>query len=213
MNESGLDGVHSQRRPGSGIPAWVHIGALGAVAQRVLHHHQRQHGLGDRRGADAHAGVVAALGDHFGGTALDVDRLARRQDGTGRLDGDAHLQVLPGADATEHTAGVVALEALRRERIAMRGAALRDAGKTGADLHALDRVDAHHGEGDVGVHLVEQRLAQAHGHVARGHAQARAARVAGLAQLAHIGLQRADIGHRGEEGVVRHVIPALERDE
>jgi hypothetical protein len=94
----------------------------------------------------------------------------------------------------------------------MRRAALRHAGKTGADLHALDRVDAHHGVGDVGVHLVEQRLAQAHGHVARGHAQARAARVAGLAQLAHVGLQRADIGHRGEERVVRHVIPALERD-
>jgi hypothetical protein len=62
------------------------------------------------------------------------------------------------------------------------GAALRDAGEARADLHALHRVDAHHGVGDLGVELVEQRLAQAHGHAAGGDADARAAGVAGLAQ-------------------------------
>jgi hypothetical protein len=43
----------------------AHVAALGAVAQRLVHQHQRQHGLGNGRGADAHAGVVAAGGDHF----------------------------------------------------------------------------------------------------------------------------------------------------
>ena len=40
------------------------VGALGAVAQRVVHQHQRQHRFGDGRGADADAGVVAAVGFH-----------------------------------------------------------------------------------------------------------------------------------------------------
>ena len=178
----------------------------------MIHHHQRQHGLGDRGGADAHAGVVPALGDDFGGVALDVDGPARQQDGAGGLDGDRHFQVLPGADAAQHAAGLVALEALRRQRITMRAALVGHGGKAGADLHALDGVDAHHGVGDIGIQLVEQRLAQAHRHPARRDAQARAAGVAGLAQRFHIGLQRRDVGHRGEEGVVGHVFPGLEGD-
>jgi hypothetical protein len=94
----------------------------------------------------------------------------------------------------------------------MRGAALGHAGKAGADLHALDGVDAHHGVGNVGVELVKQRLAQAHGHAAGRHADARAARIARLAQAVHVVLQVAHIGHRGKERVVRHMVPALERD-
>ena len=41
------------------------------------------------------------------------------------------------------------------------------AGKAGADFHALHGVDAHHRVGDVGVELVEQRLAQADRDAAR----------------------------------------------
>ena len=41
------------------------IGILRALAKRVLHHHQRQQRLGNRRGAYSDAGVVAAFGDHF----------------------------------------------------------------------------------------------------------------------------------------------------
>ncbi len=61
--------------------------------------------------------------------------------------------------------------------------------EAGADLHALDGVQAHHRVGDVGVELVVQRLAQAHRHAARGDGQARAAGVAGLAQRVHVGLE------------------------
>src|SRR5690606_29553916 len=48
------------------------IAALGAVAQGLVDQHQRHHRLGDRSGADADAGIVAAGGDHFGRLALDV---------------------------------------------------------------------------------------------------------------------------------------------
>ena len=37
------------------------VGVLRAVAQRVIHQHQRQHRLGDRRRADADAGIVPAV--------------------------------------------------------------------------------------------------------------------------------------------------------
>ena len=68
----------------------------------------------------------------------------------------------------------------------MHAAALGDAGKTGANLHTLNGIDAHHGVGDVGVQLVIQRLAQAHGHAGGTYTDACAAGVAGLAQRIHI---------------------------
>jgi hypothetical protein len=111
-----------------------------------------------------------------------VDRIAGNQDRAGRLDGDRHLNVLPGADAAQHAARVVAHKAFGRERVACQAAFLRDAAKTRADLHALDGIDAHHGVRDVGVDLVKQRLAQAHGHAPGHHAQARTTRIARLAQ-------------------------------
>ena len=39
---------------------------LATVAQEMVGEHAGHHGLADRHGADADAGVVAALGDHFG---------------------------------------------------------------------------------------------------------------------------------------------------
>ena len=182
------------------------------VAQRMLHHDQCQHGLGDRRGADADARVVASLGDDLDRLVVHVNGVARTDDQSWSADRDAHLQVLPGADATQRAARVVGFEALRRDRIAVRGAALRDAGEAGADLDALHRIDAHHGVGDVGVHLVEQRLAEADRHVRSRHTDARTARVAGLAQRVHVGLELSHIGYGREEGIVRDMVPAFERD-
>src|ERR1700733_15115211 len=48
-----------------------------------------------------------------------------------------------------------------------------------ADLHRLDGVDAHHRGRDIGIELVEYRLAQARGHAFRAHRDARADRLAG----------------------------------
>src|SRR6218665_2370025 len=186
--------------------------ALGAVAQRVVHDHQRQQCLGNGGRTDADAGVMAPLGADLDAVAMDVDRRARAEDGTGGLDGNAQFQVLPGADAAEHAARVVAAKPLRGHGVAMHGAALRHAGKARADLHALDGVQAHQRVGDVGIELVIQRLAQAHRHARGLHADAGAAGVAGLAQCADVLLVLRHIGHRGEEGVVAHMVPVLERD-
>ena len=67
-------GTHPHAKA-SGLARWdrgqivFDIPTLGTVLQGVLHDHQRQHGLCDRRGADAHARVMAAFGDDFGGLA------------------------------------------------------------------------------------------------------------------------------------------------
>ena len=51
----------------------AHVGVLRAMAQVVVHQHDGEHGFADRRGAQAHAGIVAAGGDDFDGVARDVD--------------------------------------------------------------------------------------------------------------------------------------------
>ena len=56
----------------------LHIGILRAVAQQVVHQRDGHHRLGDRRGTDAHARVVAALGedDHrVAGAAIPTNYL------------------------------------------------------------------------------------------------------------------------------------------
>ena len=95
----------------------------------------------------------------------------------------------------------------------MHGAALAHALEARADLHALDRIDAHHRVGNVGIQLVKQRLAQAHRHAAGLDDQLGAAGIPVLAQLVHIGFQRVDLAHVGrKERVVGHMLPALKRD-
>ena len=103
---------------------------------------------------------------------MDVDGLAGADDGAGGLDGDAHLDVLPRADTPEHAARIVVAKAPWSKRIPVRGTTLRHTAKTGANLHALDGVEAHHGVGNIGVKLVVQGLAQAHGHAGGLHADA-----------------------------------------
>src|SRR5882724_2345959 len=63
-----------------------HISALGAKPQIVVHQHQRQHRLGDRRGANTDAGIVPSGGDDFDGFAVNVDGLPRQGDARGRLE-------------------------------------------------------------------------------------------------------------------------------
>src|SRR3546814_1697096 len=77
-----------------------------------------------------------------------VDRAPRREDRAGRLDGEPHHQVLAGGDAAEHAAGVVRQEhrAAAVDAHLVGGLVAGDVGRREAvaDLHALDRVYAHH---------------------------------------------------------------------
>ena len=77
-----------------------------------------------------------------------------------------------------------------------------------ADLDALHRVDAHHVLRDVGVELVVDRLAPADRHAASRPRDARADRIAGLAQPVHERLELGDVRAIGdEERIVVDVVP------
>ena len=62
----------------------------------MVHEDERQHGLGDRRGADADAGIVAAVGFDHHRLALLVDRFAWNTDARRGLDADGDDNILPG---------------------------------------------------------------------------------------------------------------------
>src|SRR5690606_34608951 len=97
----------------------------------------------------------------------------------------------------------------------MLAAALTDAPEAVADLDALDRVDAHHRARDLGVELVENRLAEPGRNPGRDHVDARADRVAVAAQLDHERLELLDLRRiRAAEriGVDRVEIDRLELD-
>ena len=83
-------------------------------------------------------------------------------------------------------------EALAAHLVAVLAALLRHDREAGADLDALDRVDAHHRRGEFAVELAVDRLAPARRHAVGDHVDARADRIAGLAQRVHVRLQ---LGH------------------
>jgi hypothetical protein len=88
-----------------------HIGALGAMTQGLIDQHQGQHGLGNRRRADAHAGVVSTVRSTTtaGWPARVTERRGRRMLEVGLI-GQIDDQSWPRGNAAEHTAGMVAEE-------------------------------------------------------------------------------------------------------
>src|SRR5512132_2045352 len=130
-----------------------------------------------------------------------------------RLDDDSDDDILPGRNAAEDPARLVAEESLGRHFVRMLGAALRDRAKPGADLDALDGVDAHHRVRDVGVEPVVDGLAPADGNAARPYLDAGAARIARFAQPVHEPLERRDLRLvRGEKRIAVDVLEAFERN-
>ena len=57
------------------------------------------HRLGYRHPANTDAWVMPAFGDNIDIRTIEIDRSARRQDGTGRLDGKTYHQLLAGGNA------------------------------------------------------------------------------------------------------------------
>ena len=137
-----------------------HVGVLRAVAQVMIHQHDRQHRLGDRRGAQADAGIVAAGGHHFDRIAVQVDGAPRHLDARGRLQAQVHHDRLAGGYATEHAAGVIGRKSRGRELIAMLAAALAATATPSPISTALTALMPIIACGDVGIELVEHRLAQ-----------------------------------------------------
>ncbi len=159
------------------------------MQQLVVRQHQRHHRRDHRRAADADAGVVTALGRDLGRLAFAVDR-SRGGSGwrPGRLERHAHHHRLarsrcrpatPPALLDWNSGPLVAQAASRRRSLRRVSAA---APKPGADLDALDRVDAHHRRGEVGIELGVERRAPSGGHALGDAFDDRAQRRTGLAR-------------------------------
>src|SRR5690606_5783426 len=143
------------------IPAFMHTSgtffgsaALPPMTQCVVDEDERQHGLGDGRGAYAHARVVAAQRLHHDGLACPIDRAPLDTDAGRGLDGQRHRTGLAGADAAQYAAGLVAHEPIRGDLVAMLGTALRDTVEPRPHGHPLDGVQPHHDMRDVGVQAI-----------------------------------------------------------
>src|SRR5256885_342645 len=122
--------------------------ALRAVQQLLVGEDQRHHRFDNRRGADADARIVPALGDDLRFVPFAVDRRHRRQDRRGRLEGDAHDHRLPARNAAEDPTGMVGEESRSgAHRIGIFLAAQARRGEAVADLDALGGVDRHHRSG------------------------------------------------------------------
>ena len=57
-------------------------------------------------------------------------------------------------------------------------------------FHAFNRVNAHHGTGNIGIETIKYRLTQAYRHISGNHRHFCTDRVAGLFQVAHVFIQR-----------------------
>src|SRR3569623_317650 len=200
--------VHVRRARRDHRGGGMHVEILGAMTQAMIHQHQGQHGLGDGRGADADAGIVAAGGDHLDRLALHIHAAAGQSQTRRRLQRQARDAVLPRRNAAQYAAGVIAQETQRRDLVAGLRALLFHTGETRANFDALDRVDAHQSLGDVGIEPIEHRFAPARRHAGGDYIDARAAGVALFAQRIHVDFQVRDlVGNGAEENVIVDLIP------
>src|SRR5690606_7416457 len=187
-------------RPAGAAPA---ISAdLAAVPQVVIHQREREHRLGDRRGPEPDAWIVPARRDDLDRVAVNVDRTPRHLDARRRFQRDTDENILSARYSAEYSPRRILREAFRRDLVAVLAAALADAAEAVADLDALHGVDAHHRARDLGVELVEDRLAESRRDAGRDHVDPCADGVAFAAQLDHERLELFDLRWiRAEERV------------
>src|SRR5690606_34149208 len=117
-----LDGseAYRLRRRGTAVEssaryAWrdgTDVAAPRATPERLVHEHQRDHRLADRRGADADAGVVASGGDDLHWISLHIEARHRQAEAGGGLEGHRAMQGLAGADPAKDSSGMVGAEAV-----------------------------------------------------------------------------------------------------
>ncbi len=140
--------------------------ALTPMAQELVGENDGHHGFADGDGADADAGVMAALGDNLGFVAVAVNGFARAQNGGRGFDGKAANDLLAAGNAAENAARVV------RKKLRLTAAPdahlvgvffARQCGGThaSANLDALDGIDGHHGGGEFGIEFAIDRRAPA----------------------------------------------------
>ena len=122
--------------------------------------------MGTARGQ--HTRIVAATGSQRDRIVVSVDCLLGRRDSGGGLETHSDHDVLAIADATLHPAGAVGSRAgapvgARGERVVVLPARHGHTREARADLEALGCGQRQRGLGQIGLQLVENRLAQAGG--------------------------------------------------
>src|SRR5690348_17781050 len=105
---------------------FTHIRALRAMAQRLVHQHQRDHRFGDGCSTNAYARIVTALAAHRDLLAGEVHAAPGLEDAGSRLQCDRGAHVLAAGDAAENTAGIVREKSARGDLVAVFAAALRN---------------------------------------------------------------------------------------
>src|SRR5262245_47551189 len=110
------------------------------MAQEMIHEHDREHGFGDWRRAQAHARIVAAGRDDLDRLSGEIDGLPRHLNAGRGFQRYVNDDVLPGGNAAEHAARVVAPETRGRELVPMLAALLLDRARARADLYRLHGV-------------------------------------------------------------------------
>src|SRR5713101_1256175 len=190
---------------------------LAAMTQIMIGDHARYHGLADRHRADADAGVVAPLGADLGLGPVTIDGASRGEDRRGRLDHEAADDRLPRGNAAENAAGMVG----QKHRLAVVAhahlvgivlAAERRRRKAGADLDALDGIDAHQRGGEIAVELAVDRRAEAGGNTLRDDLDDGADGGAALADVVEIRLEAPGLlGIGTEERVAVDLVPVPAR--
>ena len=177
------------------------------MPQRMIHQHDGEHRLGNRRRTNRHAGVVAAKGFDHHFFVADVNATTRRTNAGGRLDRHTRHNVLAGCNTTQNTARVIAQKTLWRNLIAMFSTALGDRIKTGADFHALHGIDTHQRMRQIGIEAVVHRLPPTRRHATRSHRDTATHRVALFTQRIHIGFElRHDAIVRRKKRVVTNIV-------
>ena len=130
-----------------------------------------------------------------------------------RFNRDSHHDILTGRNTAENSAGMIGDESFRGQFIAMLRSALSDRGESGPNLHAFDRIDAHHGRRQIGIQLVIHGTAPTYRHMLRDGGDLRADGISRLPQLIHKGFEFRHRRRIGREKWIRHDrIPTLKRD-
>ncbi len=172
----------------------------------MIHQYQRQHGFGNRGGANTDTRVMTAFGDHLNRLTRFVDAAARNAEAGGGFKGHRHQNILTAGDTAEGAPGIIRQKTFRRDFITVLAAFLSHGVKASTDFNPFNRVDTHHRMGDIGINTIKNRLAQTGWHVAGNHIDTGTDRVTfkGL----HIVFQSLFfIRIRAEEGAVVDVVP------
>lgn len=156
---------------------------------------------------------MPALGNNVYRVTVNVDGAPRSSDARGRLQRKMRDYRLPRGYAAKHATGIIAGKTFRSQFVAMFGTQLRYRSKTGANLDALDRIDAHQGIGQFRIQAIKYRLTQSGWNTLCHDGDFSANRILLAAELIHVGLKLRHLVRIGtEKSIFGYGIPAFERN-